>query len=99
MNDKALQTWYANAQRIALEQYDDHTSRFAALTLIEYSYDIKRRLEPMYSEAKAWFRDYDKPGMSLEMVCELLYMNVRDVQRRCKLMDDSLSESEGRRAA
>lgn len=89
MTPDTLQQWYDTAERIVIDQYgDDQVSFVAAMTLLNYSHAIKQGSGLDYDKAKQWFRDRDRPGVSLEMVCEILYMNVSDVQRRCKLMEE-----------
>ena len=89
MTPDTLQEWYDTAEQIVIDQYgDDQVSFVAAMTLLNHSHAIRQGLGLDYDRAKQWFQDSDRPGVSLEMVCEILYLNVADVQRRCKLMEE-----------
>jgi hypothetical protein len=81
--------WYSLVKDVIFQEYDDVEERLAALTLLEYTSDIREGLEPMASQARAWFATRNRGGLPLEAVCGILYMNPMDVRHRLeKLMLD-----------
>ena len=79
--------WYDNVMQVITDEYTDNTERMAALTLLDYAADVKRKIEPRASLARAWFIGRDSPDLSLEAVCALLGLNIYDVRKRLHYME------------
>lgn len=76
--------WYEAARLVVLQEYDDAEQVLAGLTLLEQAGAVKQGS----AAAKEWFDTRDGTGMTLDMVCDLLGMNIHDVRNRLRRMEE-----------